>query len=487
MCNMCIICWVLMAIIIIFGLMKRLKRYLYIAALFVMGLMASYGDAFAQSKEQLEELEWLALYGAKQDLIDSLDMAYSSGADSTHLVRIEALLAVRDGRHNVADEWFSELSSRDQRRFENLLWGTLISISEYQLDEADKRLKQLSKIRLKGEGSQDSREAVENLYAQVERLLKNVRAIEVLDTVSGSLDMIMDKVQSTTTHLGSVREKEYVTPDGLTKWMVSSTDDGVPAFSVVHQLGDGTWDYDHADMVEVRGLHEDSKIYYPRLMSDGNTLYFAVEEQGFIAEDGLGGKDIYVSRYDRDAGVLLVPQLLPMPFNSMSDDLIYLTDEASDIGWLVTSRGLKGNRAWLYTFKLSSVKRYEGDEIGDIALLKNPEVSSSGMNLKVMANQAVTPADEKVYFWIQNRPIRGKDDLKNPNAKNIFSQYLQSAESLLQLKDKLGVLRRQMSENPKIMNQLRSEVTALEERVEVLRAQSKALCNEVIKLEGQTR
>lgn len=51
-----------------------------------------------------------------------------------------------------------------------------------------------------------------------------------------------------------------------------------------------------------------------------------------------------MSRYDREAGVLLVPTQMPMPFNSSADDFLYLVDEQEDEGWLLSSRGLVAGR-----------------------------------------------------------------------------------------------------------------------------------------------
>ena len=56
--------------------------------------------------------------------------------------------------------------------------------------------------------------------------------------------------------------------------------------------------------------HEFLRVNYPFMMGDGQTFYFAAE-----GGEGLGGYDIYVTRYDADDKQFLRPANIGMPFN----------------------------------------------------------------------------------------------------------------------------------------------------------------------------
>ena len=438
-------------------------------------------SSFAQ--QSVGELEKIALHSTKQELISSLHQAYQGGRDSTELARIEALLACREGRIPQANKWYNSLSKRDQRRFENQFLGALFAINGYRMDEASDLLAHIEKVRLKDDSSIANRDALNHLYEQVERLLGNTREAIVLDTLSGSLESILNHVQQNNLHLGRIDAETYTTPDGQTMWRVSHTEGEAPKFVVIHRLGDGSWDETNSDTIEVRGVPEGAELSYPRLMADGNTLYFVIEEPGMLPENGLGGKDVFVSRYDRAAGVLLVPQLLPPPFNSPADDYIYLTDEANDLGWLVTSRGQTSDSAHLYIFKLSSVKKYGGDDIVGAALWSHPMVTKEEVSITRPIGKEGDKNPKKVFFWLKNRPIRGDTDLQKESSKRLFAQYLKSEKALQELNEKLSALRARYAEEPRMRERLEGDIINMEQMLEDLRAQTRALCNEVIKEE----
>jgi hypothetical protein len=70
-------------------------------------------------------------------------------------------------------------------------------------------------------------------------------------------------------------------------------------------LGDG-WTYGE----ELQGLNDDGRLYdfdYPYLMPDGVTLYFSAK-----SVDGLGGYDIYRTRFDADKKLLEHATSLPL-------------------------------------------------------------------------------------------------------------------------------------------------------------------------------
>ena len=98
----------------------------------------------------------------------------------------------------------------------------------------------------------------------------------------------------------------------------------------------------------LKGIIDDNqfqRVNYPFMMGDGQTFYFAAE-----GGDGLGGYDIYVTRYDAEEGQFLHPVNIGMPFNSEANDYLYIIDEYSNLGWFATDRNQPADTVCVYLF-----------------------------------------------------------------------------------------------------------------------------------------
>ena len=106
-------------------------------------------------------------------------------------------------------------------------------------------------------------------------------------------------------------------------------------------------------------------VNYPFMLGDGQTFYFAAE-----GGDGLGGYDIYVTRYDAEEDQFLHPVNIGMPFNSEANDYLYVIDEYSNLGWFATDRNQSPDSVCVYLFlPPTSRQTYSADglDIEDIA------------------------------------------------------------------------------------------------------------------------
>ena len=75
---------------------------------------------------------------------------------------------------------------------------------------------------------------------------------------------------------------------------------------------------DWTSPARISGLDEEGETLtmgYPYMLSDGTTLYYAA-----VGEDGLGGYDIYMTRYDIDSQPFLTPENTGVPFNKPGSD-----------------------------------------------------------------------------------------------------------------------------------------------------------------------
>lgn len=84
---------------------------------------------------------------------------------------------------------------------------------------------------------------------------------------------------------------------------------------------------------------------YPFMLSDGTTLYYAAQ-----SPDGLGGLDLYVTRYSSASRQFVRPENLGFPFNSTANDYLLAIDESCGVGVLVTDRRQPDDKVCIYWF-----------------------------------------------------------------------------------------------------------------------------------------
>lgn len=110
-------------------------------------------------------------------------------------------------------------------------------------------------------------------------------------------------------------------------------------------------------LVGINEGHQFKSVSYPFMMADGQTLYFAAK-----GGDGLGGYDIYVTRYNADENKFLHPTNIGMPFNSTANDYLYIIDEYNNLGWFATDRRQAADSVCIYTFIPSNSRRTYSDD-----------------------------------------------------------------------------------------------------------------------------
>lgn len=392
----------------------------------------------------------------------------------------QAVVAYREGRYADVEHWYHSLSRRDQRRAETLRLATLSAINDYRLETARERLEQYEGLRLRGEEERAKRDEVVAHMELVERLLSNSRLVATLDTLVAPRAEIWKRLQRETSYLGEVQENTYLSPDGKSRWQVGSDPDSVPLFYIYHQLGNGRWDEANPEVVRVNGLPEGCQISYPFVGSDGTTIYFSLEEnKGEIPQHTLGGKDLYVSRYDRAQGVLLVPTQLMLPFNSPMDDFCYIVDEEQDFGWVLSAREVSGDSLRLWCFAPSTLARYEGEELRGVAKWMDPELKP-----RKRGNIGARPVlrnHEQPLFWVGDEAIYKQTLQGSRVPEGLVAEYLKVQELLEACEASLEALRLQLG-GGEATAQLKDDVLSLEKESEGYRTRLFTLRNEIIRL-----
>lgn len=400
--------------------------------------------------------------------------------------RQQAEVALREGRYAEVERWYKDLSKRDRNSAAALYLATLSAINSYQTELAEERMEAYHKLRLKKDHEIAAREEVEAHLSKVLRMLDNTRKVVTNDTLVGSADEVMSQLKLQTAALGGVKRDSYTSPDGRSIWQVEMSEDSLPLFRVYHQLGNGMWDRQNPDEVKITGLPEGAEVSYPFLKSDGSTLYFSVAQSGLAPEQTLGGMDIYVSRYDRAEQKLLVPTQLSMPFNSTFDDFAYIVDEESDLGWMLSNRGVGEGQLRLYTFTPSTLARYEGEAevVAEAAKWLSPAIVAREMEDVGDDDWALNQLP--IYFWVGEKAICSHEDLPNVAAQKVFGEYLTVWQALEGVDSSLGQLRERIEREPSLQqsDSVRGEVLRLEEQQGLYLKRLEALRNEVIRLAG---
>lgn len=231
------------------------------------------------------------------------------------------------------------------------------------------------------------------------------------------------------------------------------------------------------------GLPEGDKNY-PYLLSDGVTIYFANENAM-----GLGGYDIYVTRYNSATNRYLTAENIGMPFNSAANDYMMVIDEINNLGWFATDRNQADSMVCIYTFIPNETKQYydyassdrrsllQASYIHSIASTQTDEqaVSEAQQRLFKMSLNVVKEKNDVDFVFIIDdfTDYHTLDDFKNPEARQLYLDWEKQKKLLQEQKEQLSALRIQYTqatanERKKISN----ELLQLEHQYEAMETQT---------------
>lgn len=97
-------------------------------------------------------------------------------------------------------------------------------------------------------------------------------------------------------------------------------------------------------------LVSSSDEVYPLLSSDGKSLYFS--SRGLY---GVGGFDIYVSRWDEDAKDWSEPVNMGFPYSSPYDDFLYMDAAEEGFSFFASDRECASDSIWVYVLEFDNM------------------------------------------------------------------------------------------------------------------------------------
>lgn len=147
------------------------------------------------------------------------------------------------------------------------------------------------------------------------------------------------------------------TSNVLSKALYAPSDAGRIYFSAEDQEGfrnifmtelqDTVWTYPVTQNESVTML---SNEIYPMISADGRSLYFSSD--GLY---GVGGYDLYVSRWDDDLQGWSEPVNMGFPYSSPYDDFLYVADESEGHVFFASNRECSPDSVWVYVLEYDSM------------------------------------------------------------------------------------------------------------------------------------
>ncbi|MGM9746590.1 MAG: tetratricopeptide repeat protein [Paludibacteraceae bacterium] len=157
---------------------------------------------------------------------------------------------------------------------------------------------------------------------------------------------------------------------------------------------------------------------FPFVAADGITIYFGSE-----GHDGLGGYDIFTSRYNSDTDSYLPPQNVGLPFNSTGNDYMMAFDELNGIGWFATDRFRTDDSVVIYRFVPNATRLIlrdkTDDELRDAALLRTYRTAEAPQKI-ILSGDAHQATQGKQFIVNDTTIYSSENDFKNTEARKKF-------------------------------------------------------------------
>ncbi len=227
-----------------------------------------------------------------------------------------------------------------------------------------------------------------------------------------------------------------------------------------------------------------SRQNYPYYMSDGITLYFAACDTL-----GMGGWDIYITRYNSATNTFTTPENIGYPFNSESNDYMYVIDEEKQVGYFATDRFCTGDSVCVYQFLLQDLPSYiSSSDIDTLSLYARLIKYHTAEKPVITAENEPQPEDtqaveeEEQYRLVisPDRVYTSDSDFVSQEALSLYKQYLAVLAQWQQQKEELDSLREAYrSAQPQQRKQLAADIRDKEQKEAESALEVRTLLNSV--------
>ena len=219
---------------------------------------------------------------------------------------------------------------------------------------------------------------------------------------------------------------------------------------------------------------------YPFLLADGVTIYFANNNP-----NGLGGYDLYVTRYNSDTDRYFMAENLGMPFNSPANDYMMVIDEVNNLGWFATDRNQPEGMVCIYTFLPSETKQYynykedrfedirQAAQIASIAATQTDQeaVRKAPQVLFKLGLQMQSEVKKNDFTFVIDdfTDYHSLDNFKCAEARQLYKDWMAKQETLKRLGEELEAMReRYTHSSSNDRKNMTNELLRLEQQYEQL-------------------
>lgn len=319
-------------------------------------------------------------------------------------------------------------------------------VKTYRVSEAQTLYDRFAKLRPREKNTLTERQSnLDNL----ERNISRTEDIQIIDSIIIDKKNLLSAYKLSTDmgelinyqHMfnGQPKKESTVYINGTqTKIFFGEENNGKVSLYSMDKLIDGQFNNKKKLLTDNFGFSGD--LNYPFVMSDGLTLYFSAED-----EEGMGGYDIYVTRYNLNNDTYLTPEKLNMPFNSTGNDYLMVVDENKGVGWFATDRFQPEGKVCIYTFIPSeSVKLIESDDNiyqenrAKIASIKDTQTKGTNYSsLKALAKtepiKKQVKAQDFIFVINDNYTYYTYNDFKSSSARNLFNEANEKRQNLIHI------------------------------------------------------
>ncbi len=155
---------------------------------------------------------------------------------------------------------------------------------------------------------------------------------------------VPDQLDSSSFHPFS---KALFAPSGSDRIIFSAEDFAGIRNLFMTELQDTLWTY---PSLLNESLTSFSDEIYPMLSPDGKSLYFSSD--GLY---GVGGYDLYVSRWDDEVDDWAEPVNMGFPYSSPYDDFLYVSDEEEGYAFFASNRDCPSDSVWVYVLEFDNM------------------------------------------------------------------------------------------------------------------------------------
>ena len=350
------------------------------------------------------------------------------------------------------------------------LWQTEQAINEYQ-------------AYLKKEPNERTQYIQQQITAaeKLQRYLNRVERLQIIDSINVSIDSMLHVIAlSAEAGTLTLTDKQLVyTNQRNDRCYWSTTQQNNTLLVSKHRLLDRWSTPDTLPSIINFTPHQCA----PFLLSDGVTMYFAAQDT-----NGLGGLDIYVSRYNTTTETYTTPENIGFPYNSTANEYLLVLDETRQIGYLATDRFAKQGHVHVYSFAISADKQYWRNiahdtlvQYAQLSLFEHIDIDT--INSTVC--QQTTDELGDFYFVINDSIIyHSIEDFQISAAREKYNEWMQTEQLYLSEQQLLHRLREEYTtadDNRK--RELTPTILRLENRQNQLQIQCEQLLHSIRKIE----